>query len=365
MLHTLTVCDLASGQFHCRASGVVGDSSEVFYVSPKAVYVWTGLGQQGDESPDATADDAMVFRMPLDGSRPSAVRATGSPVDQFSFLEGEDRQLNVVVRSDAHGNHMWNAEQSSGSVELLRLPLSAFGDGTRAAPRAAYHSLPDPGDDDGEFHNRLVGDFLLYGLGDLDDETGSSKLYAVNTRAISPAVIELPHAVDRIEAMGTDAVVIGSNEEDLHFSGIRLTDKPDRVQHFVLKSAAEGESRSHGFFYKPEEEGGGLLGLPVRSPADEKYAELLEDSAAVVFLRNSGARFEELGELSANDESVRADDCVASCVDWYGNARPLFIAHRVFALMGYEIVEGRVQEGRIREVRRAVFAPKVLTATAD
>ncbi|WP_206362001.1 hypothetical protein [Sphingomonas montana] len=47
----------------------------------------------------------------------------------------------------------------------------------------------------------------------------------------------------------------------------------------------------------------------------------------------------------------------ASCVDWYGNARPIFIGDRTFALMGYELVEGRVQGGRINEVRRLNFAP--------
>jgi hypothetical protein len=48
---------------------------------------------------------------------------------------------------------------------------------------------------------------------------------------------------------------------------------------------------------------------------------------------------------------------VASCVDWYGNARPLFLKNRVFALMGYELVEGQVARGQIGEVRRISFAP--------
>jgi hypothetical protein len=165
--------------------------------------------------------------------------------------------------------------------------------------------------------------------------------------------------------MGEDAVAIGEDDADLHFSGIQLADRPSRVQHFVLKGSAEGESRSHAFFYKPEGQGGGLLGLPVRSPVDPKYAELLEDSAAIVFLRNSSARFEELGQLRAHDEAVKGDDCLASCVDWYGNSRPLFIGNRVFALLGYELVEGRVQDGAIREVRRTTFAPRVMTATTD
>jgi hypothetical protein len=46
-------------------------------------------------------------------------------------------------------------------------------------------------------------------------------------------------------------------------------------------------------------------------------------------------------------------------VDWYGNSRPLFLRGRVFALMGYEIVEGRIDAKRITETRRISFAPGV------
>lgn len=44
-------------------------------------------------------------------------------------------------------------------------------------------------------------------------------------------------------------------------------------------------------------------------------------------------------------------------MDWYGNSRPLFVRGRVFALLGYEIVEGRVDAKRITETRRVSFAP--------
>ena len=63
----------------------------------------------------------------------------------------------------------------------------------------------------------------------------------------------------------------------------------------------------------------------------------------------------------------------ASCVDWYGNARPIFLGDRVLALMGYEIVEGRLQAGGWRfdepsgapseqlvERRRISFAPNAV-----
>jgi hypothetical protein len=54
------------------------------------------------------------------------------------------------------------------------------------------------------------------------------------------------------------------------------------------------------------------------------------------------------------------DGCRASCVDWYGNSRPLFLRNRVFALMGYEIVEGRLASGRITELTRISFAPQTV-----
>jgi hypothetical protein len=41
-----------------------------------------------------------------------------------------------------------------------------------------------------------------------------------------------------------------------------------------------------------------------------------------------------------------------SCVDWYGNARPIFYKGRVFALLGYELVEADISRGRVRETDR-------------
>ena len=48
-------------------------------------------------------------------------------------------------------------------------------------------------------------------------------------------------------------------------------------------------------------------------------------------------------------------------MDWYGNARPVFLNNRVFALMGYEIVEGRVAGSQIAEVQRINFAPATIS----
>jgi hypothetical protein len=41
-----------------------------------------------------------------------------------------------------------------------------------------------------------------------------------------------------------------------------------------------------------------------------------------------------------------------SCIDWYGNSRPIFTGGRIFALLGTELVEGRIERGRIAELAR-------------
>jgi len=100
--------------------------------------------------------------------------------------------------------------------------------------------------------------------------------------------------------------------------------------------------------------------LPIAREGRPGYKHLVEGSAAILFLRNSGLDFDELGEMGARDENVN-DNCRASCIDWYGNARPLFVRGRVFALLGYEIVEGAVDDGRMRETRRINYSPSYVS----
>jgi hypothetical protein len=178
------------------------------------------------------------------------------------------------------------------------------------------------------------------------------------------AQIPLSHGVDRIEAMGRDAVVVGTDARDLHFQAIELTSgwQPTRGDRYTLENAAQGETRSHAFFFKAEPRGwsdatAGVLALPVARAARPAYRQLVESSAAVIFLRRANRQFDPLGELAAHEEGVRDDGCKASCVDWYGNARPIFLRERTFALMGYELVEGELDERSIRELRRINFAP--------
>jgi len=349
-LHTVTVCDLAQRDMRCEATAVMGPQGRVFYVSGESVFVWT----------TRRGSDSGVFRIPLDGSAPSALKVAGAPVDQFSFLESVDGHLNVLLRAEGQGDAMWDGARGRGDMALLRVPLATFSDGRDSAPASSYRPLPGGGGYG--LQNRYVGPYLLYGnpgnpgRRKADQAWPRQPLYAVRwADAGSVQALSLPHGVERIEALGNDAVVIGAQGRDLHFSTIGLGAQVAVATRYIRADAAQGESRSHGFFYKQQATGEGLIGLPILG-ADERPG-LNKSAASVLYLRNSGLQLTELGALAARPGPAPDDGCRASCVDWYGNARPLFLQGRVFALLGYELVEGALKEGQIREVRRVSYAP--------
>ena len=351
-LHTVTVCDLANRSFDCQGTSVLGPAGRVFYVSPASIYVWaTAWGRKQDSN-------SVLFRLPLDGSDPSALRVSGSPVDQFSFLESEDHHLNVLVRSESKGDGMWAAEVAKGDVALMRIPLMSFSDGSQFVPAHRYRQLQEP--KGYTFQNRFVGNYLIYGTGSgwgYPNNVAESTLFIVDWTGGNSHQLLLPHGVDRIEQMGSDAVIVGTDGKDLHFSSVRLNQSPEIVSRYTRPKAAQGELRSHGFFYKPDGDNSGTLGLPITTPGRPGYEHLFRNSAAILFVRNDALQFREVGELGSQPEKAIDDQCRASCVDWYGNARPLFLRGRVFALLGYELVEGTLYDGRITELHRINYAP--------
>ena len=77
----------------------------------------------------------------------------------------------------------------------------------------------------------------------------------------------------------------------------------------------------------------------------------------MLFVRNHSLALDAAGVLHAS-ETTEEDNCLVSCVDWYGNARAIFSGARVFALMGYELIEGRIgSDGQVTEMARLNFNP--------
>jgi hypothetical protein len=383
-LHTVTSCDLDAPTMRPESIAVLGPAGRVFYVSQGSVYVWTSpMGRRRPvPAPDRAAAPpralSAVFRIPLDGAAPTGLKTAGVPIDQMSFLEDAQGHLNVLLRDNGDGEGMWGSERSAAaSMALLRVPLAAFGDGRSAAQREHYRALPALAP--GQLQNRFIGDWLLWG------GAQASAAHAAVSGAFPGSAVPGPaawalrfadsappqplapaHAVERIEAMGSHAVLVGNDGPDLHFSAVRLgSGRAALAGRHVEGGARQGETRSHGFFFRPTGAEEGLLGLPVLQPGAAGGRPAVyggaQGSASVVYLRQRELSFAALGALQARPGVAADDGCKASCVDWYGNARPIFLGERVFALLGYEMVEGAVagrgRAERIEERRRISFAP--------
>jgi hypothetical protein len=341
---------------------VLGPASHTFYVSPTAVYLWVSDGGHWRAGVRGRAQ-SWLYRMPLDGiEKPSAIGTRGQPTDQFSFREdGKLGLVDVLVRSDGGGDWMWNSESSSGDVALLSVPIAWMGDGSRTAPRSRYRQLPSVGEDAWNFQNRFVNNHILYG-GHGYEGGQTSTLVAAGLRGGPVAQLKLGHAVERLDQLVEDGVVIGNDPRGgLTFTAVDLRRPAARVGNsFTFPAAQQGENRSQAFFFRPDTADGssGVLGLPITTQLQSQYARFLGSGSSILFLRRENRLFDMAGRLDADPKGAIDDACVASCVDWYGNARPIFIGNRVFALMGYELVEGRLARGgSIGEVARVNFAP--------
>ncbi|MCA9708259.1 MAG: beta-propeller domain-containing protein [Myxococcales bacterium] len=351
VLHAIIDCELRTSPLRCRAQGMVGPASRSYYVSGRAVYVWL------HERASAAEPDAALYRLSFGGSAPGALLTWGMPIDQFSFLE-RDGMLAVLVSLTGRGDGMLGPEQERDEpLALMRVPVSALASGLAKAEPEAFVDLGLPPAEPHALVDRFVGDHLLFGPGDpwYDAPRAGSTLSVVRYVDPSPPVqtLELPHAVDRIEALGSDALVIGGRGEDLLMSSIALGAAPRRVAEHVQPGAAQGETRSHGFFFSPRGPRRGLLGLPLRPGDQLGWAHLVDGAKGVGFMAVDDLHLSSLGALVEDPWQAELDDrCDSSCVDWYGSARPLFIGDRIFALLGYELVEGRVSHGRIQELTR-------------
>lgn len=242
-LHTVTTCALTAPRLTCEAAGIIGPESRSFYVSGQAVYVWVSRDMRRAWS------DSAIYRLPFRG-RPGMVEAHGAPIDQFSFREDtEAGRLDVLVQAQG-GDAMWRPEFRAGAVALMQTPLSGFG---RGGPAPTYRILPKPEPEHATLRNRFAARYLLYGVqGAWDAPAAPGLLFAAPLDGGEVRRIPLPRAVDRIETLGVDALVVGEGEDDLAFSVIELTEAPRAGAPFIHANAAQGESRSHGFFFRPD-----------------------------------------------------------------------------------------------------------------
>ncbi len=354
--HSVVRCTLpADGALDCASTTILGDYGREFYVSPTDVFVWVS--------------DRVVAIGLLDGQvRAHAV--SGYPQDQFAFSHA-DGVLYVATASD-----------DDATLTMLRLPLDAFDErGEQPLEQRATELYDnDLSQYIGISAERWVGDTFVaairdgsydygYEAGDPVDEgmilapEASETLVSYDAGTGASETTALTGWTSRIENAGTDrAVIVSETNAGVEMATYSVADAHvTKLASVSMGSASEGESRSHGFFYKGDESGGGgVFGLPILQEyvngdaayEDDWYGGSGLANVAFVEIATDGT-MRTLGVVSSSGaEGV----CETSCTDWYGNTRPIFYGDRTFALMGAELVEITVRPEVVRTGESLVFA---------
>lgn len=406
VIHTVSVCPLGEAdgrrELQCRSTGFVGPEGAEFYVSPTAAYLWTWPGWEDEQAlrrgrgcPSSGFDyPGALYALPLDDEEegPGVLGVRGAPLDHFSLEtnRGEFRALIHTPVSPCDTSHDDDDDYDTKREKPLELsyfsvPLSRFGPRLADAGRRSYTRVPSP---EGRYvANRFTDDYVVYGaigqrslwylLGERDEDDEERPAIVGGTAFAVPvrrpeAVRRLPlaHNVIRAERSGNDVVLTGYRDPSgLDLSYIALAGEPRVASTVRLPGRYESEGRSHAFNAAVDEAGAGLMGLPtVTRPEGGGRWWWNSIASDVSFLSvDSAGRLADVGPLRSS-AAVRAEDdyeresgvagysCEVSCVDWYGNSRPIFTGGRIFALTGTELVEGRVEAGRIREIGRLSIA---------
>ncbi len=382
VIHTVSICPLGpagrGGELDCRTTAFVGPPQREFYVTPRDAWLWvtpgwsdydTDNGEVGDcddwsRRAPARAHPAGVYRIDLATGELTVAGAEGLPVDQFSLAAAGSRLHALVRRIPVR----CTAAEAGPDLALVTLPFTAFSPDFSTVSRRASQVMPDPAAK--RLENRFTDTHLVYGGrdswgsyppgvydSDKPQAAVTSTAVAVPLRAPDKAMrIALPHNVIRIERIGDDIVTTGYRDATgLQLSVIDLRTTPRLADTLLLKDRFESEGRSHAFNSLIAPDGSGLMGLPtVARKQDSGRWWWRSDQSDVSFMGvDPNRKLKPLGELAGTKDAVHEDyACDVSCVDWYGNSRPIFTDGRVFALADAELIEGRIEGERIVEVRR-------------
>jgi hypothetical protein len=122
---------------------------------------------------------------------------------------------------------------------------------SRVSTVAASDYLPLPKGEGYDFQNRFVGDYLLYGSGTgwgYAKQLARSPLFLVRWIDGANYQLTLTHGIDRIEQMGRDALVVGTDGKNLHFTSVRLGGSPVVADSYLRKAASQGRAAQPRIF---------------------------------------------------------------------------------------------------------------------
>lgn len=377
-LYVVSICDLSglgAGQFGCEAISFIAGESAEFYVTETHAYLWTErsswdiAAQFGLRNLRIPIDDWRselpnpVYRVDIETGALEVAAIEGFPPSQLAINASSSEFQALTIFSEP----VYDAEADRNTTEdgfrFASLPQSEFDAWLRPVSAESYTELPDSRDEYLFYaETRFVGDWLVYSAVDQNYPPRDGEEARTGTVTFVPTVspedhvtLTLDFAPLRIDQVGGHPVVTGYHDQSgLRVGWFDLDPLPALVSSAVLDDRYESESRSHAFNGTALDDGA-IIGLPtVRRPEDAGRWWWESDASDLSFLTfTEGAGLADAGEIAGSENNVAADyTCEVSCIDWYGNSRPIFTDGRIFALSGAEIAEAELEDGQIREIRR-------------
>lgn len=381
-VHTVSVCPLgAAGEgernLECRSTAFIGPNTSQWYVTDTDAFLWindrnyASYDPQACDRPDTFEEGfepALVYRTAIDSGGLKVLGARGVPPDQFA-LHGAGGHLRGLLKE----RQRYCQKEPNRAVRLsyFDVTMSRFSETLAEADRGSYARLPDVGSH--YLANRFTDRYLVYGS--LGQErrglsaNASPPAYAVPAgHPEAVRAIPVGHSIIRAEQAGEDIVVTGYRDtQGLFVTLIDLDHRPRIASSIRLEQRFESEGRSHAFNSLIEADGSGMMGLPTISGENRSSrAAWRSSSSDVSFLTvDRDGDLHPVGELEhrfryarsdADEDGIPGYKCEVSCIDWYGNSRPIFTDGRIFALTGTELIEGRISGRAIFEVQRINIA---------
>ncbi len=390
-IHSISVCplsDVIERGLNCETTGFLGSEIAEMYVAGDAIYLWnSAIGWDEQDNSDCEVGTpaarfgevppAAIYRLPIGRGNVEVLGARGMPIDQF----GMDAQGNRFRALPSFFRHACDNDDVPNEFALLDASQYQFRDSYVPARESQFTRLPSLMQRSAE--NRFVGDWVVYGGRDRYSRRpprspGASRKALTNVVHAVPIdepdnarQISLGHTLIRLERMGESAFIANGyqSRDGLRVSYVGLDGEPGIRSSAFLPGRYESESRSHAFNATYTVDGNGTLGVPtVTAEGNSSGYWWYSDVSDLSFLNFSvEGLLADAGQIIAKPEDQvetgAGYDCEVSCIDWYGNARPIFLGGRVYGLMATELVEAEMVEGIVTE-RRRVDLTGPLSATA-
>ncbi len=376
-MHAISVCPIRGKTLNCKTTAVIAPGGAEYYVDDDNAYLWVGYGWDDVDLDDCDEIDenientwqtykglgAGVYQFSIrkagDENSLKAVFTQGMPSDQFA-LETSEGHFRALLN--------WRADTCEIDVDgtakkYVDFNLGEFSYRPRAISDDKYVTMPSL--DGSSAENMFTADYLIFGdrngwgIYPPDEDAKQIQHYAVAVPVKNPHAavkLPLPHNVIRLENIGDNVVVSGyKDDKGLSLSSLDLRRAPRIADTVTFAGRYESEGRSHAFNSDLNADGSGIFGIPtvVREKTKYRWYSYSETSNLSFMTFDANLKMTDAGQLKASEDPVHPDyDCEVSCIDWYGNTRPIFMDGRTFALSATELIEGRLAGGQMTELAR-------------